>query len=542
MPFNVADLFEAAVDRVPEREAIVCGSERRTFRQLEERANRLAHVFLSLGLGRGSHVGIYSFNSIEWVESMLAAYKVRAIPININYRYVEDELLYLFGNADFLAVVHQKQFAPRLAALRGSAAWPRHCIAVEDGSGADCAPVGAIDYESAVAPASPKRDFEPRSGDDIYLLYTGGTTGMPKGVLWRQEDVIFTLGGGIDAITKERARCPEDITNRIREEGFLTHCPLAPLMHGAAQWTVLGQLFVGNKIVLMPGSFDPHETWKTVERERVNGLMITGDAVARPLVEALAERSYDLSSLIVLSSSAAVLSPSVKREFLDRLPNLMLIDALGASEQGMTGLALVTPDSLRQSGTDQPALRINPDPDVAVFDDELRPVPPGSGRVGKLARTGNVPLGYYKDTEKSAQVFLEIDGKRWSIPGDLATVEADGTITVLGRGSTCINSGGEKIYPEEVEAALKAHPAVFDALVVGVPDPRWGQKVAALVECRPGREVTLRELDQHCRTLIAGYKIPRELHVVDRIRRSPSGKPDYPWASRTAAEGAFRHT
>lgn len=540
MEFNVADLFEGAAERVPDREGLVCGEGRATYRQLDERGNRLAHYFLSIGLGRGDHIGIYAFNSVEWVEAMLAAFKIRAIPININYRYVEEELRYLFDNADLVALVHQKQFAPRIANVRPQVPKLKHCIAIEDGTGTDCSALRAVEYEEAMASGSPERDFGPRAGDDTYVLYTGGTTGMPKGVMWYHKDVIFTLGGGIDPMTKERARRPEDILAKINPDAFMVQCPLAPLMHGAAQWAVLSQLFIGNRVVLIPGSFDPHKTWATVEREKINSLLITGDAVARPLIEALNEKQYDLSSLLVVSSSAAVFSPSVKLQFLERFPNLILLDAHGASEQGLTGMRFVSKESLLEPKSEQPGLRISPDPDVTVLDDNFRPVKPGSGVVGKLARGGNVPYGYYKDPKKSAEVFPVVDGKRWSIAGDLATVEADGTIVMLGRGATCINSGGEKIYPEEVESALKSHPAVFDALVVGVPDERWGERVAAVVQLRPGVSLTVDEAIQHCRKLIAGYKVPRELHIVHEIRRSPSGKPDYPWASRLAREGRHR--
>jgi acyl-CoA synthetase (AMP-forming)/AMP-acid ligase II len=535
MEFNVADLVEAAADRVPDREILVCGPDRRTFAALDARANRLAHYFESLGIGRGDHIGIYGYNSARWVETMLAAYKIRAVPINVNYRYVESELIYLFDNADFVALVYDAQFTPRVGNVRTRVPLLRHLIAIADGSAEDPATVGAVAYEEAMAQGSPARDFAARSGDDLYLLYTGGTTGMPKGVIWRQHDVIFTLGGGIDHVTREPATSPETLTNKITEH-YLVMAPLAPLMHGAAQWGVLSQLFVGNKVVLWTGTFNPHTVWQMVERERVNSIMLTGDAMARPLIEALAEPGvhYDLSSIIVISSTAAVFSPSVKAQYLERFPNIMLMDATGASEQGFTGMSMVTKESLARTESGAPGLRVNPGRDVAVFDESFRPIAPGSGAVGRLARGGNVPLGYYKDPQKSADTFVEVDGRRWAIPGDFATVEADGTIRVLGRGSVCINTGGEKVFPEEVEGALKSHPAVFDALVVGVPDERWGSRVAAVVQPRAGQRPTLDDLAAHCRTQIAGYKIPRELHIVEQVRRSPSGKPDYPWAQKVA--------
>jgi acyl-CoA synthetase (AMP-forming)/AMP-acid ligase II len=541
MEFNVADLVEAAADRVPDREILVCGPHRLTYAQLDARANRLAHYLQSLGIERNQHIGIYGFNSAHWIEAMLAAYKIRAVPINVNYRYVEDELFYLFDNADLVALVHDAQFAPRIANVLPKVPKLRHCIAIDDGSGQDCLATRSVPYEQALAQGSPGRDFPPRSGDDLYVLYTGGTTGKPKGVMWRQQDVIFTLGGGIDHVTKEPAESPATLTNKITDQ-YLTMAPLAPLMHGAAQWGVLGPLFTGTKIVLWSGTFDPHAVWRMVERERVNTIQLTGDAMGRPLIEALAEpgANYDLSSVIVITSTAAVFSPSVKAQYLERFPNAMLLDATGSSEQGFTGISMVTKESLEQPSTQTRGVRVNPGRDVAVFDEHGTRVAPGSGVVGKLARSGNVPLGYYKDPQKTAETFIELEGKRWAIPGDYAVVEADGTIVVLGRGSVSINSGGEKIFPEEVEGALKSHPAVFDALVVGVPDERWGSRVTAIVQLRVGQSVTLEELAAHCRTHIAGYKVPRELHVVEQLRRSPSGKPDYPWAQEVARGGAYR--
>jgi 3-oxocholest-4-en-26-oate---CoA ligase len=541
MEFNVADLVEAAADRVPDREIFVCGPDRLTYAQLDARANRLGHYLQSLGIERNQHIGIYGFNSSHWVEAMLAAYKIRAVPINVNYRYVEDELLYLFDNADLVALVHDAQFAPRLANVLPKLPKLRHCVAIDDGSGHDCSATRSVAYEQALAQGSPVRDFPRRSGDDLYVLYTGGTTGKPKGVVWRQHDVIFTLGGGIDHVTKEPAPSPETLTNKITDH-YLTMAPLAPLMHGAAQWAVLGPLFTGTKIVLWSGSFDPHAVWRMVERERVNTIQLTGDAMGRPLIEALDEpgANYDLSSVIVITSTAAVFSPSVKAQYLEHFPNAMLMDATGASEQGFTGLSMVTKESLQQPSTQARGVRVNPGRDVAVIDEQGRRVAPGSGVVGKLARSGNLPIGYYKDPQKTAETFVEIDGRRWAIPGDYAVVEADGTVVVLGRGSVSINSGGEKIFPEEVEGALKSHPAIFDALVVGVPDERWGSRVAAIVQLRSGQTATLEDLAAHCRTHIAGFKVPRELHVVQQLRRSPSGKPDYPWAQQVARSGEYR--
>jgi len=321
MHFNLADLFEAAVDAFGEREYLVAEGKRRTYEEMEARANRLAHHLAAQGVGPGDHVGIYAYNCAEWVEALWAVFKLRAVWININYRYVEDELAYIFENADLKALIHQREFGPRVDTVRKHLPLLRHTLVIED------------DYEDALAAQSPERDFPPRSGDDLYILYTGGTTGLPKGVVWRHEDVFFALGGGIDPTTNERVDRPEAMVDKGRAGGPLTFLPIAPLMHGATQWAVMGQSFIGNKVVLV-GKFDPRRVWELVEREKINGVMITGDAMGRPLIEALEDAGahYDLSSLVVLTSSAAVFSPSVKDQFFARFPNLVLTDAIGASE------------------------------------------------------------------------------------------------------------------------------------------------------------------------------------------------------------------
>jgi acyl-CoA synthetase (AMP-forming)/AMP-acid ligase II len=535
MEFNLADLFEHAADTYPDREYVIADGKRRTYRQMEERANRLAHHLAAHGVGPGDHVGIYALNCVEWVETIWAVFKLRAIWININYRYVEDELRYLFDNADLVALVYQRQFAPRVAGVIDALPLLRHSIVIDDGSEADTTALGSVDYEAAVASGSPERDFPPRSGDDLYILYTGGTTGMPKGVVWRHEDVFFSLGGGIDPFTHERVARPQDMVERTRG-GQVTMLPIAPLMHGASQWAVMGGGFQGNRIVLVP-KFDPHEVWRLVQDERVNAIMITGDAMGRPLIEALDEpgANYDLSSLVAVSSTAAVFSPAVREAFLARFPGLVMTDAVGASETGTHGITTIQPGQTATKGGPTVA-RVT---GTIVVDDQLREVKPGSGVVGRLARVGHIPIGYYKDPVKTAETFVTgPDGTRYAIPGDYAIVEEDGRITLLGRGSVSINSGGEKIFPEEVEAAIKSHPDVYDCLVVGVPDERWGSRVAAVVQLRPGRTVTLEEIQSHCRSRIAGYKVPRQLTVVERIERSPSGKPDYRWAAAVAKEDA----
>ncbi|HLN16245.1 MAG TPA: acyl-CoA synthetase [Acidimicrobiales bacterium] len=532
MEFNLADLFEAAADAFGEREYLVAEGERRTYAELEARANRLAHHLAGVGIGRGDHVGIYAYNSVEWVETAWAVFKLRAVWININYRYVADELRYLFSNADLKALVLQRGFAPRVAELLPELPTLRHLLVVEDGSDEADPRADAAHYEEALAAASPERDFGPRSPDDLYILYTGGTTGLPKGVVWRHEDVFYALGGGTDPFTSERATRPQQMVEKGLAGSPLTHFPIAPLMHGATQWSVMGQSFVGSKVVLV-ARFEPGAVWRLIGQEKVNTLMMTGDAMAKPLVEALDEpgADYDLSSLVAVVSTAALFSAPVKDQFFEKLPHIMITDAIGSSETGNNGMTVLAPG--------QTAMKSGPTVrrvgQTVVLDEEHRPVEPGSGVTGKIARSGDIPVGYYNDPVKTAEVFITVDGVRYAIPGDFATVEADGSITLLGRGSVVINSGGEKIYPEEVESAVRSHPDVMDAIVVGAPDERWGQTVAAIVQPRVGRAPTLESIQEHCRQSIAGYKVPRRLHTVVTVQRAPSGKPDYPWAHAVVA-------
>ncbi len=536
MQFNIADLFESLVDAIPDRLAVVAGARRLSFAALEERANRLAHALSARGVRAGDHIGLYLYNSAEFVEAMLAAFKIRAVPININYRYVEDELSFLFSNADLVALIHQRELGSLAAAAAAKAPTLRTFLAVDDGSEEPLSAPGAELYEQALLSASPVRDFAPRSGKDLYIIYTGGTTGMPRGVMWQHQDVFFAgLQGGNPG--GEPLEKPEDLAKTaLGREAPMTMLPAAPFIHGAAQWGALIGMFTGGKVVIAPGrSYDAKVICRLIGEEGVNTMTIVGDAMARPLADALAApgASYDTSSLMVIASAGAVLSDAVKEALNEQLPNTMLLNNFGATETGHQGMSL--PGSA-------PGVPGRPtffmDESNTVLGEDLQPITPGSGVIGRLARSGRLPIGYYNDPEKTAATFLTVDGKRWVVPGDLATIEEDGQITVFGRGAVCINSGGEKIFPEEVEAALKAHPGVNDAVVVGVPDERWGQRVAAVVEPRPGHEITLAQLSEHCRTRIAGYKIPRQLRVIDKISRHPSGKPDYRWAKEMALEGS----
>ena len=535
MAFNLADLAEHTADLLPDRTALICGDRQLSFAELDARANRVAHHLAAQGIGRDDHVAIYSYNSLEYVEVMLGAYKLRAVPINVNYRYVDDELVYLFDNADVVAAAFQAQFAPRIAAVSSRLPLLRHLIQLADGTGPPAsAASGVVDYEEALAAQSPERDFGPRDAGDRYILYTGGTTGLPKGVVWRHEDVWRALGGGIDFVTGQRIEDEHQLAREAVAAGPSMGLVLAPLMHGAAQWATLGGLFKGVTNVVLP-RFDPDLVWDAVDRYRIAVITITGDAMARPLVDALRRRTRDTSSLVAIASTAAVFSPVVKDQLFELLPNVVISEAVGSTEGGFNGMRLVekgrTADSQGSAGDG--LINVPLGRDSVIIGEDDRPVAPG--QVGRLARGGNVPVGYYKDPAKTATTFVEVDGRRLSVPGDFARLERDGTMTLLGRGSQCINSGGEKIFPEEVESALKAHPKVFDALVVGVDDARWGQSVAALVEPRPGGAPTLDELVEHCRTRLAGYKVPRQLHLVPSMPRHPSGKPDYQQA-RTAIE------
>ena len=516
--FNLADLFEQAVDEWPDRDYIVCANTRRTYAETEARANQLAHHLAAQGVGPGDHVGIYALNCAEWVETLWAVFKLRAVWVNINYRYVEDELAYIFDNADLKALVVASEFVERVQGVRANSPMLTHVLVLGD------------DYETALAAQSTARDFAPRSNDDLYILYTGGTTGMPKGVLWRHEDVLMALGGGIDIRSGHVMTDPTEFIEKGNAFA-MTSLPTMPLMHGAAQWSVMGGSFTGNRIVLMD-KFAAAEVWRLIEAEKVNLLMITGDAMARPLMDELNDhpQAHDLSSMFAISSTAALFSQGLKDSFLDYFPNIVITDSIGSSEGGANGISVVAKGTAIQGGP-----TVAPVKDAVVLDDDLKPIPAGTGEIGRLARSGNLPIGYYKDPEKTAATFvIAADGKRYVIPGDFARLEADGTITLLGRGSVCINSGGEKIFPEEVENALKSHPEVFDAVVIGVPDERFGERVVAVVQPRVGTAPSLEALQEHCRTHIAGYKVPRKLTVVDAIVRSPAGKPDYRWAKDTA--------
>jgi acyl-CoA synthetase (AMP-forming)/AMP-acid ligase II len=524
MAMNIADLFEHAADAFPERVAVICGERQVTYRELEQCANRLAHHLAGIGVGPGNHVGLYARNSIEAIETLIAVCKLRAVAVNINYRYVENELRYMLADSDLVALVHDRQDTPRVNAVRAAVPGLLGTVVIDDGSGPGPDPDGGTGYPAALASAAPDRDFPARSNDDIYIIYTGGTTGQPKGVVWRHEDIWRTLGGGIDFMTGQPLPDEWEQSRRGLESAGLVRLCSAPIIHGAAQVATLGALFGGDTVVL-PARFDADEIWRQIERHKVNVMLVIGDAMARPLIEAYRAGDYDGSSLVAISSSAALFSPAVKEACAAALPNVFITEAIGSTETGFTGIGMVTAGAEQRGGP-----TVKPGPDTVVLDSRDRPV--GPGQVGRIARGGHMPLGYYRDPVRTAKMFAEVDGKRYAVPGDLARVETDGSVTLLGRGNTCVNSGGEKIFPEEVEGVLKSHPDVFDALVIGVPDERLGQRVAALVQPRDGQLLDLDALTRHVRGQIAGYKVPRSIWVVESIGRTAVGKADYKWARR----------
>ena len=525
---NIADLAEHAIDAVPDRVALISGDQKLTYAQLEEKANRLAHYLIDQGVQKDDKVGLYCRNRIEIVIAMLGIIKAGAILVNVNYRYVEGELRYLFENSDMVALVHERQYSDRVANVLPDTPNVKTILVVEDGSDVpdnDYERYGGVEFYSAIAQGSPERDFGERSADAIYLLYTGGTTGFPKGVMWRHEDIYRVLFGGTDFATGEFVKDEHDLARAAAANPPMIRYPIPPMIHGATQSAMWMSIFSGQTTVLAP-EFNADEVWRTIHDHNVNLLFFTGDAMARPLLDALTkDNDYDLSSLFLLASTAALFSPSIKEKLLELLPNRVITDSIGSSETGFGGTSIVTAGAPHSGGP-----RVTIDHRTVVLDEDGNEVQPGSGVRGFIAKKGNIPVGYYKDEKKTAETFRVIKGVRYAIPGDWAVVEEDGSVTMLGRGSVSINSGGEKIYPEEVEAALKGHPDVFDALVVGVPDPRYGQHVAAVVQARPGCRPSLAELDSFVRSEIAGYKVPRSLWLVDEVKRSPAGKPDYRWA------------
>ena len=533
MEYHLADLFESVVDRVPDRVALAAavdlpdGTQRvthRTYAELEARANQLAHYLLSVGVGPGDHIGCHLLNGPEYVETMLACFKIGAVPVNVNYRYVDEELHYMYDNADLVGVVYDAELADRVERVAPKVDSLRQLLVVGDGG-----VVGnAVPYEDAVARGGRDRDFAPRSPDDLWMLYTGGTTGMPKGVMWRHEDIFFAgMGGG--SPVAEPVKTPEELAQRIDPEGFqMAMFAAPPLIHGAAQLGTFITFWAGSKCGLIR-KYSGHGALRLIESEKFNTISIVGDAMAIPLIEALDEKEYDTSSLFVISTAGAIMSKAVRDKLTERLPNVGILDSFGSSETGYNG-------SEAEGSSPDKGLKFKMTERTAVISEDGRIIAPGSDEVGRVGQRGHIPLGYYNDEKKTAETFVEIDGERWVLMGDAAHIDAAGVIHVLGRGSVCINSGGEKVFPEEVESALKSHPDVVDAVVAGVPDERWGERVAAVIQVREGAAPpTQADVEEHLASRVARYKIPRSIRVVESMVRSPAGKPDYKWARKVAA-------
>ncbi|HEY5013925.1 MAG TPA: acyl-CoA synthetase [Acidimicrobiia bacterium] len=535
MDWNFASIFESVGDALPDRTALIQGERVRTWSEVDDRAARLAGALRAAGLGPDSKVASYLYNSNEYIEGLLGAFKLRAVPVNVNYRYLEEELVYLLDNSDAEALLFHGSLSEHVAKTAGRTPKLKLLVQVDDG-----APLidGAVEYESLLAAHDPMERVE-RSGDDYYFLYTGGTTGMPKGVMWRNEDLVGVLLGSIYPLFGEAMlEHPGDagaIAKRVVDSGRVTvHLPASPLMHGTGAFTSLQAMTVGGAVVTLESrAFDPHELWKVVERRRVTQMAIVGDAFAKPMLRALDDaeaqgRPYDISSLGLIISSGVMWSTEVKAKLVER-GNMFLLDSLGSSEA--VGMA----NSMSGPGSATQTAHFTIGDDAKVFADDGKEVVPGSDEIGVLAVGGHIPAGYYKDEAKSASTFRVFAGRRWSVPGDFATVDADGTITLLGRGSVCINSGGEKVFPEEVEEAVKRHPSVSDALVVGIPDERFGEAVTAVVGLHEGEHADADDIAGALGAL-APYKRPRKIVFVDAIKRGPNGKADYGWAKDTVRD------
>nr|WP_090273616.1 acyl-CoA synthetase [Mycolicibacterium komanii]CRL66496.1 acyl-CoA synthetase [Mycolicibacterium komanii] len=536
--FTVPAAADTVAAVIGDREFIVQGDRRYTYAQVVERANRLAAFLHSRGLGchverselAGHEVGqdllgIYAYNGPEYIEGMLGSWRARVAPFNVNYRYVKNELQYLLNDSGASALLYHATFAPRVAEVLPELPNLRVLIQIADESGNDLLD-GAVDYESIVGSGTPVLPPIEPSPDDLYVLYTGGTTGMPKGVLWRQHDIFMTSFGGRNMATGELITSLDDIAKRVTEGPGTKILTLPPLMHGAAQWAAMTAMTTGQTIVFTanPGSLDVDEVVETIEREKVLVVQVVGDAVARPLADAIERSSADLSSLAVVANGGALLTPTAKQRLIDVKPGLIVMDGVGSSETGIQMNHMSAPGAVSTG-------KFNAGPDTFVAAEDFSAIlEPGHDGIGWLAQRGFVPLGYKGDAEKTAKTFPVIDGVRYSIPGDRARHQADGSIELLGRDSVTINSGGEKIFVEEVETALLLHPAVADVVVAGRPSERWGQEVVAVVALVDGANAEAQELIDHAANSIARYKLPKAIVFRSAIERSPAGKADYRWA------------
>ncbi len=534
MDFHFATAWEQVADLYPHRDAVICDGKVVSWRDYETRAARIAALLQAHGLGADSKAGLYLHNSNEYQEAQFGIFKIGGCPINVNYRYKADELVYLLDNSDAEAVFFQACYAMRIWEIKDRLPKVKVFIQVDDGT----EPLldFAVDFERSIRGIDPA-PRQTRDPEGVYMLYTGGTTGMPKGVMYPVggfAQFFIAMGAAGRELTPpaSMAEYPEFLARIDSPPISLVGCPL---MHGTGAWLggYLPMLLGGSVVTTSKLGLDPDLLWGLTEQHKVTDLVIVGDAFAKPLLAALdaAQKRgtpYDISSMRQITSSGVMWSQETKQGLL-RHHDMVLLDVMGSTEGGM-GSSVTT----REAGAQTAKFALNEG--VRVITDDDRLVEPGSGEIGKLATSAFVPLGYYKDPEKSAATFRTVEGVRYSFPGDYATVEADGTVTLLGRGSVCINTGGEKVFPEEVEEAVKRHPAVFDCLVVGVPDERFGERVVAVTSCRENESVDPTDLIDFTRDHLAGYKVPKEILSVDVVRRAPNGKADYKWAKSTALQ------
>jgi fatty-acyl-CoA synthase len=542
--FNLSDVFRTVARSIPDQTFLTWRDRQLSYADLDARVEGFAHYLASVGLGchteRDSlaghesgqdHLAIYLRNGNEYLEAMIGSYRARVAPFNASYRYVEEELVYLLTDSNARALVYPAEFASRVAAIRDRLPALEVLIQVADGSGPQELLPGAVDYETILTTPAPPDGMPTPSGDDLYILYTGGTTGMPKGVLWRQHDIFLSSMGGRPWGSDQALASHDELADKVRAAaGGVSLVMIPPLMHGAAQWATFNAVTMGGRIVI-PDDVErmrPEAVLRLVERERVLGMPVVGDAIARPLLDEIERGEYDLSGLLTITNGGAPLSPTVRERILAALPHVMLLDAVGASESG------AQMSTFSSAGVETQPATFTPQSDTAVISADLdRVLSPGEGQ-GWLARRDLIPLGYLGDEAKSARTFPTINGVRWSVPGDRANVLDDGRIQLLGRDSVTINSGGEKIFAEEVERAVAAHPGVYDVVVVGRPSERWGSEVVAIVQIAEGGSATDEELAGVCQKSIARYKIPKAFIRTAKVQRSPAGKADYRWAKEIA--------
>ena len=534
-----ATLWEAIADAIPDVPAVIHGDRRFSWREYDDRAARFASALAHAGLGPDDKVGLYLYNGNEYLEAHYGAFKQRVVPINVNFRYLGSEMQYLLDNADCRALVYHASLADRVAEIAGNLPLLTMLVEVDDGP-ASAHVDGHVRYEDLLAAHEPAPRIE-RSPDDVYMLYTGGTTGMPKGVMYRLGEMTASFAG--NAFNAQKMPIPVDVETAVAQiverratEGTYVAAPCCPLMHGTGMWigAMMPHSAGGTVALLSNRKFDADELLALTERDRVNNAIIVGDAFARPIADALDAavrkgRPYDTSSLQRMASSGVMWTQEVKLRLIDHIPQVMLVDSMGSTEGGM-GVSVMTRDSAVETA------KFSMNPTTRIFDDDDTEVKPGDGRTGKVANGGLTPFGYFKDPEKSARTFRVIDGVRYAFPGDLATFDENGNMVLLGRGSQVINTAGEKVFPEEVEEAVKRTDGVVDCLVVGLPDDKFGQVVVAVASTRPGTAVNEADVISSVKSQLSGYKSPKRVVFVHEVPRAPNGKADYPGARKLAEE------